>query len=111
MPVVSVRETKSYDGRELYDDVSAHFEALGIAGDLRPDMKVLIKPNLLGQHPPEQAVTTHPALVAAIVRWLRDRGVTNITVADSPGGTYRRGYLRAIRRLRLSAARRRRDAQ
>ena len=76
--------------------VDAHFDALGIAGDLRADMKVLIKPNLLGGHRPEQAATTHPALVAAVISWLRDNGIEDITIADSPGGTYRRGYLRDV---------------
>ncbi len=96
MTVVSVQETKSYADADLRAAVDRHFKTLGIEGDLRPDMKVLIKPNLLGAHRPEQGATTHPALVAAIVNWLKDNGVEDIVIADSPGGTYRRGYLKTV---------------
>lgn len=37
--------------------------------------KVLIKPNLLAPKLPEEAVTTHPAVVEALVRVLKDTGV------------------------------------
>ncbi len=96
MSIVSVQETKSYDPDEMLAVVDAHFKILGIKGDLFPSMKVLIKPNLLGAHQPAQAATTHPAIVSAIVAWLKDNGVENIVIADSPGGTYRRGYLKGV---------------
>ena len=96
MTVVSIQKTKSYDCADMRTAVDAHFKTLGIEGDLKPGMKVLIKPNLLCAHRPEQAATTHPAVVKAIAAWLRDNGIDDITIADSPGGTYRRGYLRNI---------------
>ncbi len=76
--------------------VDAHFGALGVAEDLRADLRVLITPNLLGGHRPPQGAPTHPALVSAIVGWLRDNGVNDIAIADSPGGTYRGSYLRNV---------------
>jgi uncharacterized protein (DUF362 family)/ferredoxin len=45
---------------------------------------VLVKPNILAPHPPEKAVTTHPALVRAVVAALRDRGA-EVLVGDNPG--------------------------
>lgn len=58
--------------------------------------RVLLKPNLLAKHAPERAVTTHPALVRAVIRAVRRRGAASITVADSPGGVYNPGILRSI---------------
>ena len=84
--------------------INAHFETLGIEGDLHPGMKVLIKPNLLCAHRPEQAATTHPAVVAAIVEWLADNGIEDINDCRQPGRyvseRISQGYLRG---LRLSA--------
>lgn len=58
--------------------------------------RVLLKPNLLAKHTPERAVTTHPAMVRAVIRAVRRRGAASITVADSPGGVYNPGILRSI---------------
>ncbi len=63
--------------------------------------KVLIKPNLLLAAPPEQAITTHPLVVRAVVEFVRDHGGTPL-VADSPalGGMQRiarvGGYRKAL---------------
>lgn len=46
---------------------------------------VLLKPNLLRAAAPELAVTTHPAVVRAAVRYLRSRGAARVLVGDSPG--------------------------
>jgi uncharacterized protein (DUF362 family)/NAD-dependent dihydropyrimidine dehydrogenase PreA subunit len=94
MAIVSVLKTEKYEDGLLDEAIGRHFQALGLEQDLRPGMKVLIKPNLLAARRPEQGATSHPALVRAIADWLRARGVDNITVADSPGGAYRPGSLR-----------------
>ncbi len=54
----------------------------GIAGLVRPGQKVLLKPNLLSDHAPEEAVTTHPEVVRALIRLVRGAGAQP-TVADS----------------------------
>jgi len=46
--------------------------------------KVLVKPNMLAPFAPEEGVTTHPTVVRAVVRQLRDRGA-EVMVGDSPG--------------------------
>ncbi len=46
-------------------------------------MRVLVKPNLLTDRPPEEAVTTHPALLGAVVRRLQALGA-DVAVGDSP---------------------------
>ena len=48
--------------------------------------KVLLKPNLLTDRTPEQAVTTHPELVRHVIRLLKSAGAS-VTVGDSPAST------------------------
>lgn len=47
--------------------------------------KVLIKPNVLRAARPEEGITTHPALLAAVVRCLEEMGPAEIIVGDNPG--------------------------
>ena len=47
--------------------------------------KVLVKPNVLRAGVPEEAITTHPAILRAVVECLHDQGATDITVGDNPG--------------------------
>ena len=96
MPVVSVRRVASYDADALYWAVCEHFDALDIGADLTPDTRVLLKPNLLAGRDPSLAVTTHPAVLYAIAKRLRELGVKQITLADSPGGVYTAAALRKI---------------
>jgi uncharacterized protein (DUF362 family)/NAD-dependent dihydropyrimidine dehydrogenase PreA subunit len=46
--------------------------------------KVLVKPNMLAPHTPEEGVTTHPLLVKSVVRRLKDQGA-EVMVGDNPG--------------------------
>lgn len=85
----------TYDPSCLDRVVAAHFEAMGV-DELTPEKKVLLKPNLLRGASPAKAITTHPMLVDAVVRYLRGRGITNIVLADSPGGAYTPTILRGI---------------
>jgi uncharacterized protein (DUF362 family)/Pyruvate/2-oxoacid:ferredoxin oxidoreductase delta subunit len=48
--------------------------------------RVLIKPNLLTDRTPEQAVTTHPELVRCVIRRLKAAGA-HVSVGDSPAST------------------------
>jgi uncharacterized protein (DUF362 family) len=47
---------------------------------------VLLKPNLLTDRKPEQAVTTHPEFVRHVIRWLKGQGA-HVIVGDSPAST------------------------
>ena len=55
------------------------------AGDVA-GKRVLLKPNLLTDRRPEQAVTTHPEVVRQVIRWCRRRGAA-VSVGDSPAST------------------------
>ena len=50
-------------------------------------MKILLKVNLLSAKPPERAVTTHPSVVRAVIRWLKQFNPSKIYVGDSSGGS------------------------
>ncbi|MDI6774444.1 MAG: DUF362 domain-containing protein [Verrucomicrobiota bacterium] len=55
----------------------------GMAAFVRPGQSVLVKPNMLTDRTPDQAVTTHPAVVRAVLRLAREAG-GRPRVADSP---------------------------
>ena len=96
MPQVSIQKTDSYDPACVEAAVRAHFQALGLAQRIRPDMKIAIKPNLIMKRRPEDAVTTHPAVVEAVIRQLQELGVREIVIAESPGGPYTASLLRSL---------------
>lgn len=96
MSLISIQKNDDYSPENLERAVEAHFAALEVEKDLRPGMKVLLKPNLLAARKPELAVTTHPALVQAVADWLGKRGVTDIVLADSPGGLYNQSRLESV---------------
>ncbi|QPJ65246.1 MAG: DUF362 domain-containing protein [Candidatus Nitrohelix vancouverensis] len=54
------------------------------ASPFKPGDRVLLKPNLLRSATPEQCVTTHPVILEAMCRVLKDFGVRSITISDSP---------------------------
>ena len=53
---------------------------------VKPGMRVLVKPNLLREAAPDEAVTTHPEVVRACVVKLLEAGA-DVTVGDSPAFT------------------------
>jgi uncharacterized protein (DUF362 family)/NAD-dependent dihydropyrimidine dehydrogenase PreA subunit len=55
----------------------------GMQGFVKPGQSVLLKPNLLTDARPEEAITTHPAVVRALIRLVRAEG-GRPWVADSP---------------------------
>jgi uncharacterized protein (DUF362 family)/ferredoxin len=69
------------------DDVeSAVFGALdliGAASIMREGMTILLKANLLSANPPERAVCTHPAIVTAVIHWLKQFSPARIVLSDS----------------------------
>ena len=84
-----------YDNAAMSAAVAAAFAAFPreLAGK-----QVLVKPNILGGHPPEKAVTTHPALVAAVVDHLKKSGA-EVLVGDNPGV---HGYGRSEQAARIT---------
>lgn len=83
---VSIHRCASYDDETVTRAVSGALAELGGLGScIRPGSRVLVKVNLLSAHHPDRAVTTHPAVVKAVVEEVRQCGATAV-VGDSPGG-------------------------
>lgn len=96
MTKISITQTPSYDQPLVNKAVQEHLERFNLLAKLSPDTKVLIKPNLLMKRTPGEFTTTHPSIVEAVIIWLRENGITKITVADSPGGPYTVSALKGI---------------
>jgi len=50
---------------------------------LKPHYKVVIKPNLVTPQPPGNGATTHPEVVEGIILFLKEFGITNISIIES----------------------------
>ena len=96
MPEVSILRTDAYHPQALDAAVQKHFSLLGVERLIKPGLRVVLKPNLLMRRAPAEATTTHPELVGAVARWLKARGVTDIMLADSPGGPYTKALLGGV---------------
>ena len=57
----------------------------GVEALIPKDAKILLKPNLLKRAEVEKAVITHPVVVGAFARILRENGYEQIVLADSCG--------------------------
>ncbi len=60
----------------------------GIGQFVKSGERITLKVNLLGAAPPEKAVSTHPAVVAAIGRLTKKEGAVPL-IADSPGSGFK----------------------
>ena len=90
MHKVALEKVESYHSGQVkagLTDLLAHLG--GIEAFVRPGERVLIKPNMLSAKPPETAVTTHPAVLRAVIELVQNAGAQAL-VGDSPGfGTLR----------------------
>lgn len=57
----------------------------GMGRFVRPGERIVLKANLLRAAPPESAICTHPAVVEAVARLVKEAGGTPV-ICDSPGG-------------------------
>ena len=86
---VSISKCTSYQLEEVQKAVAKCMDSIGgISSFIKPGDKVLIKPNMLQGKSPEEAITTHPAVVEAIVNMVKDVGAFPF-IGDSPGGPAR----------------------
>jgi uncharacterized protein (DUF362 family)/Pyruvate/2-oxoacid:ferredoxin oxidoreductase delta subunit len=93
---VAITTCDSYNAEKLYPKMDYLLGLLGgIENFVKPGQKVLLKPNLLSAKDPDRAITTHPMIVAAVARKVRECGA-EVMVGDSPGGA-KRGVRRVWR--------------
>ncbi|MBU2703323.1 Pyruvate/2-oxoacid:ferredoxin oxidoreductase delta subunit [Sporomusaceae bacterium BoRhaA] len=88
METVSITKCESYRYEEVKKAVYDCLDQLKeIKSIVKTGSRVLVKVNLLKKNVPADAVTTHPVVVEAIVRYLQDLGC-NVIIGDSPGGPF-----------------------
>lgn len=78
---VAIRECREYDIQKIYNYIEEIYRSTE-----GPDVKnknVLLKPNILTDDNPAKCISTHPAVVEAMVRFLQKNG-SEVFVGDSP---------------------------
>ena len=66
----------------------------GIEKYVKKGDKVVIKPNLVSKKKPDEAVTTHPDFLRAVIVMVENAGGI-VTIAESPGGPYNAAMLKS----------------
>lgn len=84
---VSIVKCEEYEAASARSALAEAIDAVGGLDWVMPEMKIVIKANLVSFMSPEKAATTHPTLLCALVDMLRERGA-EVIVGDSPGGLY-----------------------
>lgn len=95
---VAVSRCEAYDTDKIYDIVKKQLESLGISKTDICGKKVVLKPNLLLGYSPEKAATTHPCVVEAAARLMKEYDAEDVMIAESPGGIYSEKTLSSIYR-------------
>ncbi len=88
MSLVSLVRCNDYQPQRVYDSVKKAIHLIGgIEKLIKPSNRVLLKINLLSASSPERAIITHPSLVRAMVRLLKESGaIVWVGDAASTGG-------------------------
>jgi uncharacterized protein (DUF362 family)/NAD-dependent dihydropyrimidine dehydrogenase PreA subunit len=82
---VSVVRCEDYGREHAYEAVKRSIELLGGLGQfIPPGKKVFLKFNLLQGSAPETCISTHPDVVYAVARLLKEHGCS-VVMGDSPG--------------------------
>lgn len=78
----------TYDPSLILEGLRNQAALLHLPPDHFAGRRVVIKPNLVAPMKPDAAATTHPAVLIAVVRFLREYGATDLLLAESPGGLF-----------------------
>ncbi|TRZ95453.1 DUF362 domain-containing protein [bacterium] len=83
-PSVAIVRCNNYDPAQVLAAMKRVMDLSGgISAFIRPQSKVLVKPNLLMAQPPEAGITTHPEVVRAVVQILKEIGC-EVFIGDGP---------------------------
>ena len=92
---VSVVSCRRYEPDAAEKALRTVLEPLGGLEWVVPGMTIAVKANLVTFMKPEAAATTHPVLLCALVRLLREKGA-RVIVGDSPGGLYNKAFVERV---------------
>ena len=94
--MVSIKKCDSYNYEEVLSVIKETWKNMGgIEKYIKKGENVLLKVNLVMRKAPEEAATTHPAVVRAVAQTLVEYGA-NVTIGDSPGGPFMETLLKSI---------------
>lgn len=75
-----------YDREKIYEELKWGIEQIGgIAHFVQKEEKILLKPNFLRKADKDSAITTHPYVMSAVARLLRENSCEHISYGDSAG--------------------------
>ena len=83
---IFIEKIDSYKLPAISKFIETVFSNLHLDKKLQDCNTILLKPNMLGPYSPEKAVTTHPAVVEAMIMILQTLG-KEVWLGDSPGGS------------------------
>ncbi|MAG07971.1 (Fe-S)-binding protein [Candidatus Woesearchaeota archaeon] len=88
---VSVIKCSSYNKEEVYNSVKQSLDNIGFR--FKENSTVLLKPNILSSTTPDKAVTTHPSIVEAVCKLLKEKNC-KVIIAESSGfsGTTKKAF-------------------
>ncbi len=95
MSKVCLLRQDTYDVEKLIEAVDVMFTAFGLYDKITPGRKVILKPNLILRSAPEEAMITHPNLVAAVAVCVQNHG-GKVLVAESGGGVYNPAVMKSV---------------
>ncbi len=82
---ILLRKIESYDLEAVENFVRESFALFDSKpSSFQSGQKVMLKPNLLRAFMPDRCVTTHPVLLEAVCRVLKDHSIDRIDISDSP---------------------------
>ena len=92
---VSIVSCQSYDAQECRAALTSALAPFGGLDWVKEGMRIVIKVNLVSAMKPEQAATTHPALLCELTKMLTQRGAS-VVLGDSPGGLYTAAHVNHV---------------
>ena len=92
--MVYVKNCETYEKGAVLECVREIFDRYNILDDVS-GLTVAVKPNLVCKKTPEHAATTHPSIVWAVCKLLKDAGA-DVVIAESPSGFYEPGILKSL---------------
>jgi uncharacterized protein (DUF362 family)/Pyruvate/2-oxoacid:ferredoxin oxidoreductase delta subunit len=91
---VALDKVENYDVDAIEAIIRSQLNGLGIS-DMFYGKRVAVKPNLVMKKKPEYAATTHPVVLEAMLRILKE-SASEIIIAESPPGIYSEQTLKSF---------------
>ncbi len=85
---VAIARCQTYDSTIILPLLREYAPKIGLTREAIAGKRVVVKPNLLLAYRPEKAATTHPAVMEAVIRLVKELEPASVIIAESPGGIY-----------------------